>query len=130
MVLSIGKKEAIVWNEAQSNDVAPVIRNDRTMLPARFVAENLGATVEWVGEEQKVIITRDDIVIILYIDSDKAYVNNEEVSLDSPAFIENDRTYTPLRFIAEKLGAEVDWNAETQEVTITKQINEKEGKNK
>ena len=100
LVLTIGKKEATVWNEAKSNDVAPVIRNDRTMLPARFVAENLGATVEWVGEEQKVVITRDDVVIILYIDSDKAYVNNEEVTLDSPAFIENDRTYTPLRFIA------------------------------
>ena len=120
IVLTIGKKEATVWNEGKSNDVAPVIRNDRTMLPARFVAENLGATVEWVGEEQKVVITRDDIVIVLYIDSDKAYVNNEEVTLDSPAFIENDRTYTPLRFIAEKLGADVDWDGDTQEVTITK----------
>lgn len=57
-------------------------------------------------------------------------MNNEEVTLDSPAFIENDRTYTPLRFIAEKLGADVDWNGETQEVTITKQITEKEGTNK
>ena len=130
LILTIGKKEAAVWNEAKSNDVAPVIRNDRTMLPARFVAENLGATVEWVGEEQKVVITKDDNIIILYINSDKAYVNNEEVTLDSPAFIENDRTYTPLRFIAEKLGADVDWNGETQEVTITKQITEKEGTNK
>lgn len=44
----------------------------------------------------------------------------ENVELDSPAFVENDRTYLPLRFIAEKLGAEVGWVEATQTVTITK----------
>ena len=121
-ILTIGKKEATVWNEEETNDVAPVIRNDRTMLPARFVAENLGAKVDWIGEEQKVLITKDNVKIEIYINSDKAYVNGEEITLDSPAFIENDRTYTPIRFIAESLGAEVDWNGETQEVTITKKL--------
>ena len=111
---------ATVFGSTKFNDVAPVIRNDRTMLPARFVAENLGANVEWDGAARKVSITKDGIVIILHIDSDKAYVNNKEVTLDSPAYIENDRTYTPLRFIAENLGAEVDWDGDTQTVTITK----------
>ena len=37
-------------------------------------------------------------------------VNGESIKLDSPAFIENDRTYTPIRFISEQLGADVDWN--------------------
>ncbi|MBQ7718169.1 MAG: InlB B-repeat-containing protein, partial [Clostridia bacterium] len=124
ITLTIGKTEAKVWNESKSNDVAPIIRNDRTMLPARFVTENLGATVEWIGEEQKVLITKDDMKIEIYIDSDKAYVNGEEVILDSPAFIENDRTYTPVRFIAETLGVTVDWDEETQQVIITKAIEE------
>ena len=124
ITLTIGKTEATVWNEVKSNDVAPIIRNDRTMLPARFVTENLGATVEWIGEEQKVLITKDDMKIEIYIDSDKAYVNGEEVILDSPAFIENDRTYTPVRFIAETLGVTVDWDEETQQVIITKAIEE------
>ena len=122
ITLTIGKKEATVWNEAKSNDVAPIIRNDRTMLPARFVTENLGATVEWIGEEQKVLITKDDLKIEIYIDSDKAYVNGEEVILDSPAFIENDRTYTPVRFIAETLGVTVDWDEAAQQVIITKPV--------
>jgi len=121
-ILTIGKKEATVWNEARSNDVAPIIRNDRTMLPARFVTENLGATVDWIGEEQKVLITKDDLKIEIYIDSDKALVNGEIVELDSPAFIENDRTYTPVRFIAETLGVTVDWDEETQQVIITKEV--------
>ncbi len=120
IVLTIGKKSATVFGEEASNDVAPIIRNDRTMLPARFVAEALGADVSWDADEKKVTITRDDLTIILYIDSDKAYINEEEVILDSPAFIENDRTYTPLRFIAEALGAKVDWVEESQQVVITK----------
>lgn len=119
IVLTIGKKEAKVFGKIKSNDVAPKIVNDRTMLPARFVAENLGANVEWFDDEQKVRITKDDIEILIYIGSDKARVNNKEVILDSPAFIENDRTYTPIRFISEELGATVEWDETTQEVTIT-----------
>ena len=118
IVLTIGKKEANVFGETKSNDVAPIIRNDRTMLPARFVAENLGATVEWDNDTRTVTITKDDIKIVITIDSQTAFVNGAAIILDSPAFIENDRTYTPLRFIAEKLGAEVDWNGDTQTVYI------------
>ena len=119
-ILTIGRKEALVWNTWKTNDVAPLIRNDRTMLPARFVAENLGAVVDWIGPERKVLITRDDTTIEIFINSDTAYVNGEAVRLDSPAFIENDRTYTPVRFVAERLGAAVDWNGETRQVIITR----------
>lgn len=42
------------------------------------------------------------------------------VKLDSPAFIENNRTYTPIRFISENLGADVEWDDEAKRVTITK----------
>ena len=61
IILTIGKKDAQVFGKAKSNDIAPKIVNNRTMLPARFVAENLGARVEWVEKEQKVIITKPEI---------------------------------------------------------------------
>ena len=107
----------------KTNDVAPKIVNDRTMLPARFIAENLGATVEWDGEKQLVTITgknekQEDVTILITIGSDYAKVNGEDVKLDSPAFVENDRTYTPIRFISENLGATVEWNETEQTVTI------------
>lgn len=125
LVLTIGKTDASVFGEKMTNDVAPLIRNDRTMLPARFVAENLGAAVKWNEESREVLITGkktdgSDITIKIYINSDTAYVNNEKITLDSPAFIENDRTYTPVRFIAEQLGARVEWNESEQKVIITK----------
>ncbi len=61
IILTIGKKDAQVFGKSKTNDVAPKIEKDRTMLPARFVAENLGASVEWVEKDQKVIITKPEI---------------------------------------------------------------------
>ena len=84
------------------------------------------ADVSWDEEKQLVTITGEnvktgkEVVILITIDSDTAYVNGKEVKLDSPAFIENDRTYTPIRFISEELGASVLWIEDEQKVIITK----------
>ena len=123
IVLTIDEHNALVYGTTKTNDVAPKVVNDRTMLPARFIAENLGATVEWDGEKQLVTITgknekQEDVTILITIGSDYAKVNGEDVKLDSPAFVENDRTYTPIRFISENLGATVEWNETEQTVTI------------
>ncbi len=120
ITLTIDKTEADVFGDAATNDVAPIIRNGRTMLPARFVAENLGATVEWDNDERKVTIKNDETEILIYIDSDTAKVNGKDVKLDSPAFIENSRTYTPVRFIVENLGASIEWKEDERQVVIIK----------
>ena len=126
IILTIGENNAQVFGETKTNDVAPKIVNDRTMLPARFVAENLGAAVEWNKKDELVTITGknlktgEDVTILIKINSDIAYVNEKEVKLDSAAFIENDRTYTPIRFISEELGADVTWVEGEQKVIITK----------
>ena len=118
IILTVGEKEAIVFGETKQSDVAPYIKNDRVMLPVRFVSENLGAEVEWNEADGVVTVIKDDITIILYIDKATALVNGEEVSLDSSACIKESRTFVPIRFIAENLGEEVKWNGEEQTVTI------------
>ena len=57
--------------------------------------------------------------ILITIGAENAVVNGKEVKLDSPAFVENDRTYTPIRFISEELGAKVEWIESEQKVVIT-----------
>jgi len=120
IILTIGSVDAQVFGAPVSNDVAPIIENDRTMLPARFVAESLGAYVAWDNAQRKVTIHKNLTMIEIYIDSDIAYINGNPVTLDSPAFIRNDRTYTPVRFIAEALGATVEWNELLRQVIITR----------
>ena len=119
IVLKVGERKATVFGKEEYSDVSPVIMNNRTMLPARFVAENLGADVLWNENERKVTITHNSKTIELFVDSDVAWVNGERVIIDSPAFIEKSRVYTPVRFIAESLEAGVEWNADTSEVVIS-----------
>ena len=120
IILTIGSRKISVFGREIQNDVAPKIVNDRTMLPIRIVAESLGGTVTWNGELQRVTIQKGADVILITIGADTAYVNGTAVKLDAAAFVENGRTYLPLRFISETLGAQVVWNEAEKTVTITK----------
>lgn len=54
--LVIGKDTATVGGRAVKLDVAPIVRNGRTLVPLRFVSENLGASVSWVGSQNIVVV--------------------------------------------------------------------------
>ncbi len=118
--LTIGKMEGIVNAVSKPLDAAPVIRNSRTMLPVRFVAESFGAEVGWDGVTSTVTVTTATTKLEIRIGSATAKINGAEVKLDSPAFIENSRTYLPVRFVAENLGAIVEWDGATSTATLTK----------
>ena len=120
IIMTIDSTDAFVFGKPQKTDVPPIIENNRTMLPVRFVAENLGATVGWDGVTRTATITGNGVTIKITVDSNVAYVNGKEVTLDAPAFIRSNRTYLPVRFIAESLGATVGWDGATRTATITK----------
>ena len=58
--------------------------------------------------------------IDLKIGSDEAIINGETAKLDTPAFVEEGRTFLPIRFISEAMGMNVEWDAVTKTVTIWK----------
>ncbi len=97
----------------------PVIIDGRTLVPVRGVFEKLGADVNWLGEEQKVIILLGDINISMKLNSDRFYVNGDEKKLDVPASMINDRTMVPARAISEAMGCNVEWDGEAKTVVIT-----------
>ncbi|MBQ8836222.1 MAG: C39 family peptidase [Clostridia bacterium] len=117
--MTVGQSSFTVNGETKSMHCEPVIRNDRTMLPVRYVAENLGAAVSWNTASSTAVITNGSAEIKITIGDHAAMINGVSVPLDSPAFIESDRTYLPVRFIAESLGAAVEWDGETSTATIT-----------
>ncbi|HOC53358.1 MAG TPA: copper amine oxidase N-terminal domain-containing protein, partial [Caldisericia bacterium] len=112
-------------DKMKTMDVAPIILEGRTLLPIRYVAEALGATVEWEAIEQKVTIRFKDTVIELWIGKNLATVNGEYKLIDptnpnvKPIVIPPGRTMLPIRFIAENLGCKVDWNPDLREVKVT-----------
>ena len=125
LVMTIGSPAMTVdGTEAEvdpGRGTTPIIRNDRTILPVRAVVEALGGEVEWEDNTQTATLTYADNKIELVIDSKTALLNGEKHELDVTPIIINDRTYLPIRFIAEGFGWKVDWNEQSRQVTITKQ---------
>lgn len=103
-------------------DVAPFISNDRTLVPMRAVFEAVGASVQWIPETKTVMavyeVEGEERFVVLQIDNENAYVNENQVILDVPAQIVSDRTFVPLRFVMESLGYEVTWDETTYTVNI------------
>ena len=99
-------------------DASPFITNGRTLVPVRFVAESLGAKVEWSQATAEVTILKDSEKIVLKIGEKKATVGSKVFELDTNAVIKDSRTFVPLRFISETLDANVEWEASTSTVFI------------
>lgn len=97
--------------EVRFPDAEPLIRNGRTLVPIRFIAEQLGHSVDWDQSSQTVRIGEDQI--LLSIGSDTAYVDGQPYPLDQPAILltkdGKSRTFVPLRFVSEHLDCTVDW---------------------
>lgn len=107
-----------IYVDGKKLDQPVMLVNDRTLVPMRAIFEALGADVSWNDAEKTVTAKKDEIVIVLKIGSEKFFKNLENVPLDTPAVIQNDRTYIPLRAVSEALENTVDWNGETKTITI------------
>lgn len=110
--LTLGDTSAFVNAEVKTLDTPPFLRDDRTFVPVRFLAESLGAEVFWEDETRTAVFVKDGTTVRLTVGTSTAYVNGEPRTLDATVFLENDRTYAPLRFVAEALGAAVEYKEE------------------
>ncbi|SIN67464.1 Copper amine oxidase N-terminal domain-containing protein [Peptoclostridium litorale DSM 5388] len=99
-------------------DTPPVIKDGRTLIPVRALTEGFGAKVEWDEESRQAKIEKDDMRIIIILDTNKAIVDDEEIELDVQSQITNSRTYVPLRFVLETFGLEIEWDEETETIII------------
>lgn len=108
VVMTIGSAEYVVNNKLVTGDAAPYVNSDsRTMVPFRVLGETFGATVDWDQENQTVTYTYGDTALTMTIGSTTYTVNGEDKTMDTAPVLNGDRTYVPVRFVAEALGYEV-----------------------
>ncbi len=91
-------------------EVMPIIENDRTLVPVRFIAESFDAQVDWDPENHEVRVQHGEDEIAMWIGQAKMEINGVEKALDVPANIYKDRTVLPIRALAEALGKTVYWS--------------------
>lgn len=90
-----------------ASDVNLEVKNNRTMVPLRVISENLGANVNW--SDSQVTLTKNDMKVILKFNSNKVVKNGKTELLDVKPYIKNNRTFVPMRFIAESFGSNVNY---------------------
>lgn len=113
-------KVLVNGSEVDFPDVRPFINEKgRVQVPARFVAQALGARVTWDEESDTACFNGHGMSITLTAGRDVATIDGKEVFLDSGALLIMDRLYVPVRFLAETLGATVEWDEGAREVRIT-----------
>lgn len=113
IIMTIGQKSMTADGKSIMLDAVPVIMNNRTYVPIRAITESLGGSAEWNAKERSVTLKIDEQMITLKIGTVL------EKYGAAPLIIDN-RTYVPIRFVAEELGASVVWDGQTRTVTIEK----------
>lgn len=116
--MQIGSRMLISDGVVSQKDAAPVIRNNRTLVPIRFITEALGGEVKWNEAAKEVILVIDGKEIRMRIGETLEKYGVAPMIIDG-------RTYVPVRFVADELHAAVVWNEAAKTVTITKEVVEK-----
>lgn len=99
-------------------DVPPVIRDGNAFIPLRAVSESFGAAVDWDEETMTATVSTEYGTIECTIGNAVAYLNGEPVMLEKAPELIAERTFVPLRFLAESIGLEVVWNEKTKTIEL------------
>ena len=111
--MQIGNKHVALNNENKILDAAPLISQNRTMVPLRFIAEAFGADVSWAQDTKTVTIVIDGKVLTMRI-------NQDLEGFGAAPIISNGRTMVPISYISKELGANVIWVPSTKTVAIAR----------
>ena len=105
--------------EGKKMDAKPFIKNDRTLVPLRFIVEAIGGEVNWDNDNRLVTVNSKGKTIELPIDSKTIKIDGKDVNIDQAAIIKGDRTFVPIRFIAENLDMVVNYINDTRVIEIS-----------
>jgi phosphate transport system substrate-binding protein len=108
----------IVDGTTLSTEATPIIINGTTVVPISAVSSAFGALTTWDAKTRKVTVNTASKIIVLTLNSKTALVNNVPKTMQGPATIVSGRTMVPVRFIAETLGADVNFEKTTNSVVI------------
>ena len=107
------------WVDKDNKDVRPYIKDDRTMIPLRYIAEELKCKVEYVAETQEILIENGKTKLVFQIGSTTYTNDGLKKTMDVAPEIMQDRTFVPLRAVAEALNCDVQWLAAQRMVIVS-----------
>lgn len=123
-IISMPDAKIIYEGQEIEFDTAPVNIDGTILVPMRAVFEALGAKVKWDGDTQSVEAKKKSKTYNLTLGNPEITESkngevNESVTAEQAPQLVNDSTMIPLRAVGELFGLEVEWNGDTQTVTLT-----------
>lgn len=107
-------KKAFVDGEQKELDIYPYIsKEDRTMVPLRFISEYFGCSVEWIESTEEIIIRSEECTLKFKLNNPEYYINDKKYEMDvAPVLIDDARTFVPIRYIALALKCNIEYKQE------------------
>jgi hypothetical protein len=125
IVFKLNSKTFTVDGVEKEMDAAPLVGWDRAYLPVRFAANALNVSdnnIIWDDKTSTFTIFKGDRVISGKVGDKFLTVNGAKVPMDVPVWRNkaqtNNRVMVPIRYLANALNANIEWNKETSEITI------------
>ncbi|MBW7476375.1 alpha/beta fold hydrolase [Paenibacillus oenotherae] len=90
---------------------APAVQAKQVMVPAKAVAESLGAKVKWDAKSRAATIARGEVIVVVTVGKAQAVINGKPANAGQPVAIKDSKVMVPLAFINAAFGTDVQWNA-------------------
>lgn len=97
-----------------------ILKDNRTFVPIRFISESMNYKVDYDHATRGIKISKGNETMDLKVGSKEFAKDGQKGQMDVEAFINNDRTFVPLRFIGEAFSKEVGWHQDSKSVYIGK----------
>ncbi|WP_434644316.1 copper amine oxidase N-terminal domain-containing protein (plasmid) [Thermoanaerobacterium thermosaccharolyticum] len=120
-IFVVGQSSYMQDNLSKSMDAATFIQNGRTYVPLRYLGLALGVDendIQWDSASQTATLSMNGTTLKFTIGKTTYYANNQANSMDVAPIVKNGRVYLPARYVAEAFGYKVNWNGDTQAVTV------------
>ncbi|MDK2786900.1 MAG: hypothetical protein PWP07_125 [Epulopiscium sp.] len=120
VAFTVGSTQYTVGKETVTADVAPYIKDGRTMLPVKYVAYALGidpSNIKW-DQATKTVTILGDRVVQVKIGSKDLVVNGAVLTMDTAAEVKDGRTFLPISWLASALNVPYSWDDATKTVTF------------
>nr|WP_246187917.1 stalk domain-containing protein [Paenibacillus tengchongensis] len=114
----IGAKSMTVNGAKKALDVAPIVKDDTTYVPIKYVLDAFGGSASWNQTTKKIMVLRGAKALDLTVNQKEFVLNGKRQSAEVAPLILQGRTLVPLRLVSEQLGLTVNWEQKTKTVTI------------
>ena len=99
-----------IQNNSVSISQEPEVRNGRTYVPLREIAENLGGRVSWDNDIKRATVTIGQWVAAVDLDNTNVDVSGTPVTLQAAPMVESGEMWVPASFFKDAFGYQVDIN--------------------